>query len=80
MVQAIAQSHRVPAVLRPPHASQAGTQETQDRGTLGRTLQETQHRHGEQDHAVAAQDRRTGTTLHTEMLWLIVPHSKVQLI
>lgn len=80
MVQAIAQGHRVPAVLHPPHASQAGTQETQDRGTLGRTLQETQHRHGEQDHAVAAQDRRTGTTFHTEMLGLIVPHSKVQLI
>lgn len=63
VVQAVARSHRVPSVLLPSHACQTRAKEAQDRGPISRTLQETQHRHGEQDHATAAEGRRTGTTL-----------------
>lgn len=53
-------SHRVPAVLLPPHDGQEGAQEAQDRGTLRGALQEASHWLGEQDHAAAAENRRAG--------------------
>lgn len=63
LVQALPLLHRLPAVLHPQDESQARAEEAEDRSSLGGALQEAQQRHGEQDHAAAEEDRRTGESL-----------------
>lgn len=53
-------SHCLAAELCTSHEGQEGIKETESGGTLCGALQEAQHWHGEQDYAVAAQDRRAG--------------------
>lgn len=60
MVPPLVAGGGLPAVLRSPHDGATPAEEAEDRSSIGRTLQETQHRHGEQNHAAAAQDRRAG--------------------
>lgn len=44
------------AMLLPAHDGQEGAKETEDRGSVCRTLQEASHWLGEQDHAAAAKN------------------------
>ena len=50
-------SHHPAAKLRTSHEGQEGIKETEIGGTLCGALQEAQRWHGEQDNAVAAQDK-----------------------